>query len=101
LEQCRLDIDAYKKLGNFAHPSAAEFTKQAEYLRRFPLSELTRRTKEMEDCMEVDQANEKSYAGASILLEAAQVDRYMNFLLRHHHPDLWYQFVAEDAQGKR
>jgi hypothetical protein len=98
LEQCRLDFDAYKKLGNFAHPTGAELKAQKDYLKRFPLSEISRRVREMEGCMEVDRVNEKGYADVSILLEAEEGSRYMNFLLRH---DLWNQFAGEDAQGKR
>jgi hypothetical protein len=98
LEQCRLDFDTYKKLGNFAHPTEAEFTAQRDYLRRFPLSEINRRIVEMESCMDVDQTHRQDYTDASLLLEGAQRNRYMNFLVRHN---LWDQFVAEDAQGKR
>lgn len=98
LEQCRLDVDAYKNLGNLAHPNASEFKAQKDYLKRFPLSEISRRVREMGDCMEVDRANEEGYAHVSILLESEQSNRYMNFLLRH---DQWSQFVTEDAQGKR
>jgi hypothetical protein len=98
LEQCRLDVDTYKKLGNFSHPTEAEFKAQVDYLDRFPLSEISRRIVEMESCMEVDRAHQKDYADVSILLEAARGNRYQNFLVRH---DLWNQFVGEDAQGKR
>jgi hypothetical protein len=98
LEQCRLDVDMYKKFGDFAHPTDAEFKAERDYLEQFPLSEISRRVVEMEGCMEVDRAHQKDYADVSILLEAARGKRYMHFLIRH---DLWKQFVAEDAQGKR
>jgi hypothetical protein len=98
LEQCRLDVDTYKKLGNFAHPTEAEFTAQRNYMTRFPLSEITRRLTEMEGCMEVDRAHRTDYAEASILLATAMNSRYVVFLLRNK---LWDQFVAEDAQGHR
>jgi hypothetical protein len=98
LGQCRLDIAAYKSLGNFAHPTATDLQAQTDYMKRFPLSEISRQTKEMEDCMEVDKENHKDYEDVSLLLASAENNRYMNFLSRH---DLWKQFVAEDSQGKR
>jgi hypothetical protein len=98
LEQCRLDVTAYSTLGSFAHPTATELEAQTHYMNRFPSSEISRQTKEMEDCMDVDQGNHKNYEDVSLLLTSGTNNRYMQFLLRH---DLWKQFVAEDAQGKR
>ena len=98
LKQCRIDLNAYTKLGPLTNPSFAQIKAQKDYLRSFRLSEISQRSKEMGDCMEADPQNEIGYARVSLLLQQEETSRYVNFLLRH---GLWNQFVAEDAEGNR
>jgi hypothetical protein len=98
LKQCRIDLNTYTKLGPLTNPSFAQIKAQKDYLRAFRLSEISQRLREMGDCMEADPQNEIGYAHVSLSLRQEETSRYVNFLLRH---DLWNQFVAEDAQGKR
>jgi hypothetical protein len=110
VEQCRADGDAWKKISEAAADAQAKiahagrgddirkFDAAFHYLKRFPLSEISRRTDEMATCTQVDRQNQDMYLFVGVFLESEESNRYMNFLLRHN---LWNDFVAEDAQGKR
>jgi hypothetical protein len=98
LKQCRIDLNTITKLGPLTNPSFAQIKAQKDYVRSLRLSEISQRLKEMGDCSEADPQNELAYAHFSLLLQQEETSRYVNFLLRR---DLWNQFVAEDAQGKR
>jgi hypothetical protein len=53
---------------------------------------------EMDKCSEVDPANERRYYGTMAEASAAMALRLSKFIERHQ---LWAQFEAEDAAGKR
>jgi|SRR6516164_2691744 hypothetical protein len=53
---------------------------------------------EMNECSRVDPDNYEEYFKTGCASVAAAGDRIGNFIGRHN---LWSQFLAEDAQGKR
>ena len=99
LQQCRVDADPFIKT-MLANPNdrTAEFEAHREYLKRFPLSEITRRQLEMYDCTTVDPKNSKAYETVALVLDGEETSRYLSFLIRHNLVD---QFRAEDANGAR
>ena len=52
----------------------------------------------MKDCENVDWAFQHQYFNTRAEISAAMFARFSAFLTRHN---LWDQFLAEDAQGKR
>jgi hypothetical protein len=99
LQQCRVDAEPFIK-NMLANPAdlTAEFQAYRDYLKRFPLSEITRRYLEMYDCTTVDAQNSQAYKTVALILESESTNRYLSFLIRHNLMD---QFRAEDANGVR
>ena len=85
LEQCRVDASAWAKADK-------------SYMQRFPFSEISRRFQEMYDCTNADRPNESKYVFVGLQLSVEESHRAEYFITRHN---LWNQFIAEDAQGKR
>jgi|SRR5215469_899427 len=85
VEQCRADQELWlSKL-------------DAESILLIDFRELNDWSREMRQCMRVDQKFEDRYYNTVAEANFAKARRFANFLDRHN---LYEQFLAEDAQGK-
>jgi hypothetical protein len=99
VEQCRADQKLWTARELFKQDLSTEyFFPEKRDETKTSHNELTNRVKEMFDCSKVDPDNERTYYDAMSGICAARAMRLKNFLVRHN---LWNQFIAEDAQGKR
>lgn len=88
VEQCRAD----QRLWNRQLTDGTEIIKSLTYY------QLNDRMGEMADCVAVDDERAAIYAMTSGRFNAQQMIRLRDFVKRH---ELYQQFIAEDAAGKR
>ena len=89
VEQCRADQRLW--LSKLEQPNDAGISNVS-------LNELNAWTFEMSDCLHVDPEFGREYYATEAEAESAAISRVEHFLDRHN---LYGQFLAEDAQGKR
>lgn len=94
VEQCRADMRQW--LSKLEEPIQLPRTGAAADDVNF--QELDGWAQEMFVCHNVDPPFDGDYFNTAGEIAALEVKRLRNFLLRHN---LWNQFLAEDAQGKR
>jgi hypothetical protein len=91
VEQCRADQRLWSS-------KLEQFSGQPDPIWSISFKELMKWERELIDCVQVDLERRNEYSNTAGEIDLERAGRLMRFLHRHN---LYDQFIAEDAQGKR